>query len=149
MRVERHLMRKDERFSMSLPTHVAPMGPSHRPVVPAPPARGRALAICTVCLCVSMLAIVCVLYFEARAAMATMASEAQPFVRTLMNHTTSVFANADASSVRVSDVMDNVALLAQDTVPAIERALNRTERMLARTEQLVADPVMHIRFGAA
>jgi hypothetical protein len=96
-----------------------------------------------------MLVVVCVLYVEARTAMQTIASDAQPFVRTLMNHTTSIFANADASSLRVSGVMDNVALLAEDTVPAIERALNRTERMLARTELLVADPVMHIRFGAA
>ena len=102
--------------------------------------------VAIICTCGGLISVVWVTYFLC-STIQVMGDEARPYLADIMNHTMSIIENADHSSVGVATAVDDVGVLTQTALPAMQGALNQSSQIVAHLESLMAHPVMRISLG--
>jgi len=103
------------------------------------------LTLCAaVFLWVVIIGVVFIMYWQFSASMQAAQEAAAPYFGLAINHTMSILAHVDESTIGAHDMVGQAQSLADQAVPAMDRMLNQTSVMIARLEALAKNPVMQI-----
>lgn len=68
----------------------------------------------------------------------------RPYMREVINHTLSILNHVDLSTIATNDVVNDARSISASATPAMQRAINQTERLLERVERLAEHPVLKL-----
>lgn len=86
-------------------------------------------------------------YYQVTGNLATARAQMLPYLGDLANHTLSTMTHADQTALLAEGVLGDGKLLSGSAVPAMMRALNESQAIVARLERLAAHPTIRLSLG--
>jgi hypothetical protein len=103
------------------------------------------LTLCAaVALWTVIIGVVFIMYWQFSASLSAAQTAVQPYFGEAINHTMSILANVDESTIGAHDMVVSAQTITDSAVPAMQLALNQTAAMITRLEKLAANPVLQI-----
>lgn len=108
----------------------------------------NAITLCAaVSLWVLIVAFISIMYWQFTASVSTLRDTTRPYIEEMINHTMSILYNVDHSTVGAHDVVDGARSITASAVPALQHALNQSQAMINRLEELARHPVLQLSLG--
>jgi len=76
-----------------------------------------------------------------------LSNDSMPEIDELVNHTVQILANADAASAYIRTTTQSGQIISDTALPQVLHALNASQAIVARLEQIAAHPVVQLSLG--